>query len=116
MKLVSLLAAVLAVGIFAGVRAAEPEVRIPRSMAGDKGKYYLLEKKSVGAVLQVVHKRVGVESIDYSRTEINCKTRQYRELGYSSESVAALKAVPGSKWTDLVSGSSKSDLVAFACK
>jgi hypothetical protein len=116
MRTLSSLVTIVGCSLLVVVQAAQPEVLIPRSMAGDKGKYYLLEKKATGATLQVVHKRVGVESVDYSRTEINCKTRQYRELAYSSESVAAMKPVPGAKWTDLVSGSSKSDLVAFACK
>jgi hypothetical protein len=85
-------------------------------MAGDKGRYYLLEKSKQGQTWQVVHKPVGVESVDFSRTEINCKTKQYKELGYSSESAAAIKPVVGAKWTELVPGSSKSDLVAFVCK
>jgi hypothetical protein len=114
MKRLILLTAIFA--FWANATAGEVDRLIPRSMPGDKGRYYLLEKRNTGATLQVVHKRVGVESVDFSRTEINCKTRQYRELGYSSESVTAIKPVPGAKWTELVQGSSKSDLVAFVCK
>jgi hypothetical protein len=114
MKQLSLIATILAFCVSA--IAGETDRLIPRSMPGDKGRYYLLEKRSIGLTLQVVHKRVGVESVDFSRTEINCKTKQYRELGYSSESVAAIKSVPGAKWTELAQGSSKSDLVTFVCK
>jgi hypothetical protein len=114
MKRLSLLATILAFCVSA--TAGEADRLIPRSMPGDKGRYYLLEKRSTGPTLQVVHKRVGVESVDFSRTEVNCKTKQYRELGYSSESVAAIKPVLGAKWTQLIQGSSKSDLAAFVCQ
>jgi hypothetical protein len=94
---------------------AKDEVPIPRSMAGDKGKYYLLEMKRSGDVVTALHKRVGPDSVGYTRTETNCKTMKMRELGYSEESAAAIKLDP-SKWFDLVPGSSKSDLANFVCK
>lgn len=47
---------------------------IPRSVPGDKGKYYLIEKKKQGDVIATLHKRVGVETVDYTRLETNCKT------------------------------------------
>lgn len=88
---------------------------IPRSVPGDKGKYYLLESNRKGEVVSALHKRVGVNSVGYTRTETNCKTRQMRELGYTEESPAKMKLQP-SKWFDLVTGSSKSDLATFLCK
>ena len=91
------------------------ETQIPRSVAGDKGKYYLLEAKKTGSIVRAVHKRVGVNSVGYSKTETNCSTMQMRELGYSEESVAAIKENP-TKWFELVPGSSKSDLANFVCK
>ncbi len=91
------------------------EVPIPRSMAGDKGKYFLLESKKKGSIVHALHKRVGVDSIGYTRTETNCATMQMREIGYSEESPAAIKENP-TKWFELVPGSSKSDLANFVCK
>ncbi|PWB42506.1 MAG: hypothetical protein C3F12_14410 [Candidatus Methylomirabilota bacterium] len=95
--------------------AAQAEVPIPRSMAGDKGKYFLLEKKKTGNIVRALHKRVGVDSVGYTLTETNCKTILMRELGYSEESPSAIKENP-TKWFELVPGSSKSDLANFVCK
>jgi hypothetical protein len=94
---------------------AQQETPIPRSMAGDKGKYYLLEAKRSGDIVKAVHKRVGVESVGYTRTEINCKNMLMREMGYSEDSVAKT-TVRLTEWFELVPGSSKSDLANFVCK
>jgi hypothetical protein len=95
--------------------AAQPETPIPRSMAGEKGKYFLLEKKKSGSIVRALHKRVGVDSTGYTLTETNCTTMQMRELGYSEDSPSAIKETP-TKWFELVPGSSKSDLANFVCK
>jgi len=91
------------------------EILIPRSVAGDKGRYFLLEKEKNGTIVKALHKRVGVDSVGYTKTETNCVTMQIREIGYSEESPAAIKENP-TKWFDLVPGSSKSDLANFVCK
>lgn len=93
----------------------EPEVFIPRSIAGDQGKYYLISSKKEGGVITALHKRVGLDSIGYTKTEINCTDMTYRVMGYSEISANAIQAHPGD-WSDLVQGSSKSDLVNFVCK
>ena len=111
-------AAFLAVTFFATgthAAAAQAEIPIPRSIAGDKGKYFLLESKKSGSIVRALNKRVGVDSVGYTRTETNCATMQMRELGYSEESPSAIKENP-TKWFDLVPGSSKSDLANFVCK
>ena len=108
---------VLAVGAGACasvVHATDLNVSIPRSVAGDKGKYILMEVKRNGNVVSSLHKRVGINETGYSRVESNCSTKQYRDMGYSEDSPSAIKPSPG-KWTDLVEGSSKSDLVRFVC-
>jgi hypothetical protein len=87
---------------------------IPRSMPGDKGKYYLLEVQNVGGIVKALHKRVGVDAVGYTRTEINCQARQIREMGYSEISPEAIQEQP-TNWHELVDGSSKSDLVNFVC-
>jgi hypothetical protein len=95
--------------------ATASEVSIPRSVAGDKGKYFLLESKKIGEIIRAVHKRVGPGSVGYTKTETNCETMQMRELGYSEDSAQAI-VVSSTKWFDLVPGSSKADLAKFLCQ
>lgn len=90
------------------------ETLIPRSMSGDQGKYYLMEAFKNGDVIQTLHKRIGVDATGYTKLEINCQSKQYRDLGYSEVSPSDIKKRIGN-WTDLISGSSKSDLVNFVC-
>lgn len=96
------------------VSAADLNMQIPRSVAGDKGKYILMEAKRTGDVVASLHKRIGVNETAYSRVESNCTTKQYRDIGYSEDGPTVIKPNPG-KWTALVEGSSKSDLVKFVC-
>jgi primosomal protein N' len=87
---------------------------IPRSMF-DRGKYYLLNQKLVNGNIIAVHKRVGVNSIGYTKTETQCKSMKMRELGYSETSIDSIPLNP-SKWFELVDGSSKSDLANLLCE
>jgi hypothetical protein len=104
----------LLVGVtLAGIQANAAEVQIPRT-APDKGKYFLLDSNTKNGITTTVHKRVGVNETGYSKTEINCKTMQYRDMGYGEAGPDKLKAVNG-RWTDVLDGSSKSDLARFAC-
>lgn len=96
-----------------GIAAHATETQIPRTMA-DKGKYYLLDAKTKGGIITTLHKRVGVNETGYSKTEINCRSMQYREMGYSEDGPDKLTGAPA-RWTDVLSGSSKSDLVNFVC-
>lgn len=97
------------------VHSAYAEILIPRSMPGDKGRYYLIESKRNGNVVTAVHKRVGVYDTYYTKTETNCSTMKMREIGGSDLSAKDIKVNP-TKWFDLISGSSKSDLANFVCK
>lgn len=94
---------------------ASQEILIPRSVAGDKGKYYLIEANKFGDVVRALHKRVGPDTIGYTKTETNCKSMVMREIGYSEISPLSIKDNP-TKWFELVPGSSKSDLAVFLCK
>lgn len=96
------------------VEKSESEVLIPRSVAGDQGKYYLLSSIREGNTITTIHKRVGPDSIGYTKSEINCTNTKYRVLGYSEISVKAIEESAG-EWTELIQGSSKSDLVNFVC-
>lgn len=106
---------VLAGTLITSSAIAASEIPIPRSVGGDKGKYYLLEKKKSGPIVRALHKRVGVDSVGYTLTETNCKTMKMRELGYSEDSPSSIKENP-TKWFELVPGSSKSDLANFVCR
>lgn len=96
-----------------GIPALAAEILIPRTMA-DKGTYYLLESNATGGIRTTLHKRVGVNETGYSKTEINCKTMQYRDMGYSEVAPEKIVVTPGN-WTSVIPGSSKSDLVNFVC-
>lgn len=95
------------------IGASAAEVPIPRTI-GDKGAYYLLDATTKGSIITTLHKRVGVNETGYSKTEINCKSMQYRDMGYSEAGPEKIAGLPG-KWTDVLSGSSKSNLVNFVC-
>lgn len=110
-----LIALFIGVFVLSGSLGAQSETPIPRSVSGDKGKYFLLDKSKHGNIVKALHKRVGVDSVGFTLTETNCATMQMRELGYSEQSAEAIQEVP-SKWFDLVPGSSKSDLANFVCK
>lgn len=94
--------------------------------AGDKGAYYILESKELGdGVLQVLSSRIGKgnASTDFTELKVNCKTKQYFVLALGEENGAKDKPTEElkdwskqSKWTSLVEGSSKYDLVEFVCK
>ena len=99
--------------IASNVQALAAEIQIPRTMP-DKGKYYLLDVKTQGGIATSLHKRVGVNETGYSKTEINCKSMRYRDIGYSEDGPGKIADSVG-KWTDVLAGSSKSDLVNFVC-
>jgi hypothetical protein len=103
------------IALSAASSAAPQEILIPRSAPGDKGRYYLLEMTASGGTIRALHKRVGVDSVGFTRTETNCRTMKMREWGYSEVSPAAIKPV-ATKWFELVPGSSKSDLANFVCR
>ena len=114
--LLSLLACSFLSAVSASQVVAQPqETPIPRSSADDRAKYFLLETKKGAATVKTVHKRVSLNGIEYTRAEIDCKTRQVRELGYSAESAAKIQDSP-SDWIDIIPGSSKGDLARVVCR
>ncbi|MFZ5775072.1 MAG: hypothetical protein ACOY3Z_06270 [Thermodesulfobacteriota bacterium] len=91
--------ALIAFAIMSLSVTAQAETPIPRSVAGDKGKYFLMESQKKGSIVRALHKRVGTDGIaGYTRTETNCSTMQMREIGYSEESPAAIKENP-TQWS-----------------
>lgn len=90
------------------------QVLVPRSM-DEPAKYYLLSAKTKGSIIETIHKRVSPYSTSHSKTMINCKTREVKDIAYGEAGINSLKQNP-SKWYQLIRGSSKSDLVIFVCK
>jgi hypothetical protein len=97
-----------------------------RSKAGDSGKYYIIESKSLeNGMIQVLSNRIGKGNAytDFTQLKINCKTKQFFELAGSNEDGAKSKPSKklndwskNSKWVNVVAGSSKYDLVNYICK
>lgn len=98
--------------------------RAPSS--GDSGTYYVLKREKLDdAQFKVLTSRIGKGNAytDFTEVKINCQTRQYFELAGASED--GKKEAPTtplkdwssrSKWTPLVTGSSKHDLVTHVCR
>ncbi|WP_445365374.1 hypothetical protein ACJJJB_19920 [Microbulbifer sp. ANSA001] len=94
--------------------------------SGDKGTYYVIERQPLSdGNIRVLSSRIGKGSAytDFTELKVNCDRMQYFELGGSSEDGAKQKPSKPlkdwsnrSKWTSLVTGSSKSDLVHFICR
>ena len=94
--------------------------------AGDSGTYYVLKREKLDdAQFKVLASRIGKGNAytDFTELKINCKTKQYFELAGASEDgkkeapTAPLKDWSSrSKWTSLVTGSSKYDLVTHVCR
>ena len=120
MKKISLLIILIAFSNFALAN------ELYRSKEGDSGKYYIIESKDLGSsIIQVLSSRIGKGNAytDFTQLKVNCKTKQYFELAGSSEDGAKSKPSKklkdwskNSKWVNLVTGSSKYDLVNYICK
>lgn len=87
---------------------------IPRGIY-EKANYYLISVKQDGKYLQTLHSRVSSMSHGYSVTRIDCKNRLYQDLGYGEDNQSNIKMYDETQWTELVTGSSKSDLLTFVC-
>ena len=93
--------------------------------AGDRGTYYVLSSEKLGGGhVKVLTSRVGKGAAytDFTELKVDCNNRQYFELAGGSEDgekdtpTAPLNDWSArSKWTSLVPGSSKSDLVNYIC-
>jgi hypothetical protein len=81
---------------------------------GDRGKYSILEHTRVGVISKVLHRRIGVDSVDFTRSEINCVTLQARWMGTAEDDPKKIRIKP-TKWFDIVPGSSLSNLAIAAC-
>jgi len=105
----------VSLGVFGTFSWAQSEGElIPRSMT-ERAEYYLISVDADGAYLRSLHKRVSAFGVGYSITRIDCNTRRYQDLGYGDSSEENIRMYDDVRWTDLVSGSSKSDLVTFVC-
>lgn len=115
-----ILTVALAICSFLG--SANEMYRAPSS--GDNGSYFIISsEKGSSGLLTVLSSRIGKGNAytDFTKLSINCETKQYLELGGSSEDGAKkspskpLKDWSNSRWVSVVKGSSKSDLVRYVC-
>tara|TARA_R110000744_G_scaffold315548_1_gene422408 strand:+ start:1275 stop:1919 length:645 start_codon:yes stop_codon:yes gene_type:complete len=83
----------------------------------DKAKYFLIYIEKQRNTLLTMHQRIGVNGDSYTKTEINCEKMKYRVLGYTEHHWDNLIDDQYSEpdWVALVKGSSKTDLVNYAC-
>jgi len=96
-------------------QSALAEELIPRSMA-EKAEYYLISVEKDGEYLKTVHRRTSSWGTGYSATRIDCDSRKYMDLGYGDGSISKIKMYDDIRWTKIVKGSSKSDLVNHVCR
>ena len=91
----------------------------------DNGKYYIIEHKKLDdGLIDVLSSRVGKNNAytDFTILNAHRKSLKYLELGGTSAEglrdapTKTLRPWSNAKWTSLVSGSSKSDLVQYVCK
>ena len=87
---------------------------IPRSMY-ENAVYYLIKVEPDGQYLRALHSRVSKLSHGYSVTRIDCTSNRYQDLGYGQDQQSNIKMYDSVNWTDVLLGSSKSDLVVFVC-
>lgn len=102
------------------VYAGKSELLIPRSYP-EKCKYYLIKSKSNSEILRVTSKQVCPKNkfysgVGFSITDIDCNSRKYKEIGYGDDLISNIKNYSSARWSSLVRGSSKFDLVNFVCK
>ena len=88
---------------------------IPRSVA-EAAEYYLISVEKDGDYLKTLHRRTGSSGTGYSVTRIDCASRRYMDLAYGDGSRSNIRMYDDTSWTELVPGSSKSDLVNYVCK
>lgn len=83
----------------------------------DLGKYFLVYVEKTKNTFLTIHQRIGKDSSGYTKTEINCANKQYRVLDYTEMHIEYFEFATDkpSKWTKIVPGSSKSDLVTYVC-
>ena len=106
---------VCSIFIFQSSFAISKEVDIPyRSTPGDKGVYRIIDISREFPVVKTLHRRDGPSGTSFSRTEINCVSLLYRDMGNQDDTPKGMKIRPGN-WTQFVPGSSKSNLAIAAC-
>lgn len=96
-----------------GTPVAEGE-EIPRSM-NEKANYYLIKREPDDGYVKTLHSRISSSSHGYSVTRIDCSSNRYQDLGYGDDHKNNIKMYEHVQWTEVVSGSSKADLVSFVC-
>ena len=114
---------IIGLAFLSGVCIGSEMYRAPSP--GDSGKYFVLSvEKGEEGLFHVLSSRIGKGNAytDFTKLKVNCDTKKYFTMAGSSEDGAKdhpsrpLKDLSKrSKWTSVVPGSSKADLVSFVC-
>lgn len=100
------------------------EIPIPRSFP-EACEYYLIKykaKSNINGIVRVIHKQVCPKN-EYdlggnvlALTDIDCKKNKFMEVGDGDDLISNIKLHSSTEWSEIVDGSSRSDLVKFVCK
>ncbi|MCD8543492.1 MAG: hypothetical protein LRY52_01120 [Sulfurospirillum cavolei] len=96
--------------------ASKKEIEIPRTVQKDIYKYYVLEENKKATIFQVTYKRVGTNSFDYGKVEINCPSKVIRLLGKSVKSVQDISTSTPGQWVKPAISTIESDMITYVCR
>lgn len=92
------------------------DIEIPRTAYKDIYKYYLLEVGKQATVHSVVLRRQSFDTILYIKVEINCPSRYFRQIGYSTRSAKEIPANSTTEWYQPTISTIESDIVTYICR
>lgn len=92
------------------------DIEIPRTAYKDIYKYYLLETGKQATVNYATLRRQSFDTILYIKVEMNCPSRYFRQVGYSTQSAKNIPANNLTEWYPPTIGTIESDIVAYICR
>lgn len=90
---------------------------IPMSNSVYNGKYFLLNNVKKNGINTIIYQSNFNSGKVFSKMEINCKTRKYRKIGESTDSVNSIEIYNDKgSWISAYPKASHDDVVKFVCK
>lgn len=92
--------------------------RTEPTASGQPAKYYIIESKKKGNLIEVLSRREGSSGITWIKVQIDCKNKRMRTIAEGYDDFSTFEELPKNqqKWYELYDGSSKSDLFNYICK
>ena len=106
----------LMVALSAYAAPKSQEIEIPRTVYKDIYKYYLLETGKQATVNYATLRRQSFDTILYIKVEINCPSRYFRQIGYSTRSAKDIPANGTTEWYQPTISTIESDIVTYVCR